>query len=83
MPIKSKPVKLSFIPGQLRRLLDFGKEHRLQSMNGNLQPGFISRNIIEFMLDTRLDEDVQKYLDEHGGTFMDLIVRALKWYISK
>jgi len=26
--------------------------------------------------------DVKKYLDRHGGTFLDLILRAVKRYVS-
>ena len=82
MPVTSKAVKLSFIPGRLKRLLNFGREHRMQTRSGELQPGEISMNLIEFLLDIRDDPDIQKYLNRHGGTFLDLILRALKQYIS-
>ena len=82
MPVKSKPVKLSFIPGRLKRLLEFGAEHRWQSTNGSLNAGFIVMRIIEFVLDLRSDPDVRKYLDRHGGTLLDLILRAVKRYTS-
>ena len=82
MPIQSKVVKISFIPGRLKRLLNFGREHRMQSRSGELQPGHISMDIIEFILDMRDDPDVQGYLDRHGGTLLDLIQRALKRYTS-
>jgi len=83
MPVTSKSVKLSFIPGRLKRLLNFGKMHRMQSRSGELHPGKISMDIIEFVLDLRDNPDVKKYLAKHGGTFLDLILRALKQYISK
>ena len=82
MSITSKVVKISFIPARLKRLLNFGREHRMQSRSGELKPGQISMNIIEFMLDMRDDPDVQKYLDRHGGAFIDLVRRALKRYTS-
>ena len=83
MPVTSKVVKLSFIPGRLKRLLNFGREHRMQTRSGDLQPGEISMNLIEFILDLRDDPDVQKYLDQHGGMFLDLILRAVKRYVSR
>lgn len=82
MPIQSKVVKISFIPGRLKRLLNFGGEHRMRSRNGELQPGHISMDIIEFILDMRDDPDIENYLDRHGGTLLDLIQRALKRYTS-
>jgi len=39
-------------------------------------------DIIEFILDTRDDPDIQTYLDRHGGMFTDLILRAVKRYVS-
>ena len=82
MPVTSKVVKLSFIPGRLKRIILFGGEHRLQMPSGELHPGRICRHIIEFILDLRADPDIQKYLDKHGGTFLDLILRAVKRYVS-
>ena len=82
MSITSKKVKLSFIPIKLRRLLEFGREHRMQSRDGSLKPGKIIMDIIDFFLDIRQDADIQKYLKRHGGTMLDLILRALKRYIS-
>ena len=82
MPIKAKQVKLSFIPGRFKRIIDFGREHRYQSANGSLNAGFIVMRTIEFVLDLRSDPDVRKYLDRHGGTLLDLILRAVKRYTS-
>ena len=82
MSIRAKPIKLSFVPVRLKRLLDFGREHRMQARSGVLHPGKIIMDIIEFILDVRDDPDIQSYLDREGGTFIDLILRALKKYIS-
>ena len=82
MPIKSKPVRISLIPGFLKRLTEFGREHQMQTRSGELQLGRISRKILEFILKLREDPDVRRYLDRHGGTFLDLIQRAVQRYIS-
>ena len=82
MLIKSKKVLLSFIPARITKLRNFGREHRMQSTQGNLKNGTICMKMLNFMLDLREDDDIAKYLNKHGGTLFDLILRALKKYIS-
>ena len=82
MPIRAKFVKLSVVPALLKRLLDFGREHRMQERNGSLHPSKIVMRIVRFILDVRADPDVQSCLDREGGTLEDLILRSLKQYIS-
>ena len=83
MPVKSKRVELSFIPAHVEALLDFGKMHGMQTWQGALKIGVVCRKIIDFMLRLYKDEDVNLYLKEHGGTLFDLILRAVKKYISE
>lgn len=82
MPPQRERVNLSFIPGRLRRLRDFGSEHRMQETNGSLQNAPICMRMITFLLDLREHEDVDKYLRENGGTLFDLILRAVKKFIE-
>ena len=83
MPIKPTRVEISFIPGCLKRLLNFGREHNIKPDNRTLIPSQTCRAIINFALDIRADAEVEEYLKTHGGTLHDLILRALKRYISK
>ena len=82
MPIIPRRVESSFIPAYFRKLLKFGREHNYQARNGKFKPGSIVRRIIEFILDLRSDPDVDIYLNQHGGTLLDLIRRAVKKYVS-
>ena len=82
MPNKRERVNLSFIAGRLRRLRDFGREHRIRATNGSLQNASICMQMITFLLDLRADADVDKYLRENGGTLFDLILRAVKKFIE-
>lgn len=83
MPIKSKRVELSFIPAHVNTLLDFGRTHGMHSWQGVLKIGAICRKIIDFMLRLYKDEEVDAYLQAHGGTLFDLILRAVKQYICE
>ena len=83
MRITSKKVELSFIPVRIQKLRDFGREHRMHSNKGSLKNATICMKIISFMFDLRADLDVKAYLNEHGGTLLDLILRAIKCYISE
>ena len=83
MPVKSKRVELSFIPAHVETLLDLGKTHGMQTWQGALRVGVICREIIAFMLRLYKDEDVNLYLEKHGGTLFDLILRSVKKYISE
>lgn len=80
--IKRIRVNLSFIAGRLKRLRDFGREHRMQSTNGSLQDASICMKMITFLLDLRANEKVDKHLRENGGTLFDLILRAVEKFIE-
>lgn len=83
MPVKRQRVNLSFIVGRLRRLRDFGEEHRMHETNGELQNASICMRIIMFLLNLRADANVDEYLRKNGGTLFDLIVRAVKKFIAE
>ena len=83
MPIKPTRVEISFIPGRIKRLLNFGREHDMRTSNGKLKPAPITASIVSFMLNLRADSEVDQYLETHGGTLQSLIRHALKKYISK
>ncbi len=83
MPIMPRRVESSFIPAYFKKILKFGREHNFRARNGELKPGSIVRRIIEFILDLRSDPDVEIYLNQHGGTLLDLICRAVKKYVSR
>ena len=82
MPVNPKNLKISLIPRKYQRLLEFGREHRMHTLRGTLNAGSIGRKVIEFLLDLRVRKDIEDHLKTHGGTFLDLIDRALKNYIT-
>lgn len=83
MSIKSKIAKLSFSPSKANRVIKFGAANHLYSERSTLVLGGICRKIVEFILRLYADADVKAYLDRHGGTLFDLILRAVKVYISE
>lgn len=80
---KSKRVSLSFIAGRLKRLYAFGQEHEMYNNSGTLKLASICMKMIMFVLDLRANRDVARYLDETGGTFLDMVRRAVKEKIEK
>ena len=76
-------VQLSFIPGKIKKLLDFGQEHRMQTSQGTLKKSAIAMNIINFIIDLRHNAEVVRILHNEGGTFLDLIQRAMDQYVKR
>lgn len=83
MPNKRDRVNLSFIPGRLKRVRDFGREHRMHANNGSLQDASVCMQMIVFLLDLRADGDVDKYLREKGSTLHDFILRSVKEFMEE
>ena len=77
---KPVQVQLSFIYGRHQKLLDLGREHRLQTSQGTLKSATIAMNFIDFLIDLRHSPLVTEILDKEGGTLLDLIQRALHQY---
>ena len=82
MKIKSKRVNLSIIPSRIKKIIDFGRANLLHAADGSLQLTTICTKIIYFILDLFGKREVQLYLEKHGGTLFDLIIRAVQQYIS-
>ncbi len=84
MPIiESKKVQISFIPARFERLLQFGKQDYIIATNGSLKAAGICMKIISLVLDMHQDPEIQRHLQESGGTLLDLILRAVKKYVSR
>ena len=83
MHIKSRKVQLCFIHTRFERLLDFGKQDHIRATNGSLKPAQICMKIINLVLELRQDPEIQRHLNESGGTLLDLILRAVKKYVSR
>ncbi len=77
---KPVQVQLSFIYGRHQKLLDLGREHRIQTSQGTLKSATIAMNFIDFLIDLRHSPLVTEILDKEGGTLLDLIQRALHQY---
>ena len=82
MSIKSKKVLLSFTSFQIDKIQEFGESHEMHTDLNTLRNGTICKRIVRFVLSVYADPDVQAYLKSSGGTFFDLVRRALKSYIS-
>lgn len=78
MPVKSKRVNLSIHPNTIRRIIDVGRQNRLQERDGSLKITAICTKIVYFFLDLYKDPDVLSYLEKNGGTLFDLILRAIQ-----
>ena len=82
MPIKSRRVNLSIHPNKESRIIDAGRKNRMQTVGGDLNVTTICTKIVYFFLDLHADDEIRRYLDKHGGTLFDLIIKAIKKYIS-
>ena len=83
MPIiQSKKVQISFIPARFERLLEFGEQNHIGT-NGSLKPARICMKIISLVLVMHQDPEIQRHLQESGGTLLDLILRAVKKFVSR
>ena len=80
---KPVQVQLSFIYGRHQKLLDLGREHRIQTSQGTLKSATIAMNFIDFLIDLRHSPEIKSSLDREGGTLLDLIKRALHQYKNK
>ena len=83
MTIQSKKVLLSIIPGRVKKLMEIGRENRMHCINGSLKHATICSKIITFFIEVHSDPDVKAHLEKSGGTLLDLILRALKRYITE
>ena len=81
MPIKSRRVNLSITPNRTTPILEAGRQNRMQDTEGALRLTTICTRIVYFFL-SLYDSEVKKFLREEGGTLVDLIPRALKFYIN-
>ena len=79
---KPVQVQLSFIPSRHKKLLDLGREHRMQTSQGTLKSATIAMNLIDFLIELRHTPTIKSILDREGGTLLDLIKRAIHQYIN-
>ena len=80
---KQTEVKLSFLPYIIKKLIDFGREHRMETAQGTLKNATISRKIILFILDLRHDPINNRIITHEGGTLFTLILKALHEYAAR
>ena len=82
MRIESRRVNLRINPNRVRKIRDAGRQNRLHAIDGSLKDASICTKLVYFFLDLQSDPDVRVYLKDNGGTLLDLILRAVKRYIS-
>jgi len=82
MPITSKKSQLSLMPARVPKIMEVGKENRMQNIDGSLSLATVCTKIIYFVLGIHTNPDVKAYLEKNGGTLLDLIDRAVKQFIS-
>lgn len=78
---KPVQVQLSFIAGRHQKLIDLGRDHRMQTTQGTLNSATISMNLIDYLIDLRHTPEIEEALKREGGTLLDLIQRALHWLL--
>ena len=82
MPIKSKRTNLSISPNKIDGILDVGRKNHMQSTDGNLSLATICTKIVYFFVNLHKDDEVSVYLKQQGCILLDLIPKAVKFYIS-
>lgn len=82
MPIQRERVNLSLPPYLVKKLHDVGRQNRLHSTDGSLQNASIITDVLKFICDVQSDDDVDKHLNNTGGTLLDLIRRSVKSHID-
>ena len=80
---QSIKVLLSFIHGRLQKILDFGREHHMQTSQGTLKNATIAMNIINFILDFRHDPVVSEILTKERINPWTYIERIHTQYAAK
>ena len=80
---KPTHVLLSFIHGRLQKLLDFGREHHMQTSQGTLKNATIAMNIINFILDLRHDPVVDQILTRERINLWTYIERIHTQYATQ
>ena len=80
---KQTEIKLSFLPYFIKKLIDFDREHRMQTAQGTLKNATICRNIIEFVLELRDKPLYNHILSHEGGTLFMLVTKALGEYAAR
>lgn len=80
---KPVQVQLSFIPGRHQKLLDLGREHRMQTSQGTLKSATITMSFLNYLIDLRHSPSVTEILDKEGGTLLDLIQRSIHQYKTR
>ena len=83
MPIKAKKTLLSLIPARVPKIMDIGRDNRMHNVNGKLCLATVCTKIIYYVLGKYTDPDVRTYLQNNGGTLLDLIDRGVHKVISE
>lgn len=76
-------VQLSFIPGRHQKLLDLGREHRMQTSQGTLKSATIAMSFLNYLIDLCHSPSITEILDKEGGTLLDLIQRSIHQYRTR
>ena len=83
MPITSKKSLLSLMPARIPKIMEVGRENRMQNPNGSLSLATVCTKIIYYVLGIHTNPDVKAYLKKNGGTLFDLIDRGVHKIISE
>ena len=81
----AKPIAvfLSIMPNTLKKVLDFGREHRFLTRAGALKNATVCTEILLKVLEIRHNEVYSRILQREGLTLFGLIERALQDYAAR
>lgn len=80
----AKPINvlLSFIHGRLEKMRAIGAEHSMTTAQGTLKNATIVMNIVNFIIDLRHDDTINKIIEKEGVPLLPLIQRTLTQYAA-
>ena len=82
MPTESQKSQLSLMPARVPKIMEVGKDNRMQNTNGKLCLATVCTKIVYFVVGLH-NPDVKAYLKKNGGTLFDLIERGVQKVISE
>lgn len=81
--ITSTKSQLSLIPSRVPKIMEVGRENRMQDVTGELRLATVCTKIIYFIVGLHSKTEVKAYLKKNGGTLLGLIEQAVHRFVSE